>query len=416
VIAILRNDRRWRGVLAINDMAKVVAVTRAPPWHTYEPHTSADSWDPDVDPIRLINWIQRAYGIQLSGKRCADCVLNVAQDRHFHPVRDHLNGLHWDSTPRLETFFSSYCGSTDNLYTRAVARVMFVGLVARAMKPGCKHDTVVVLEGDQGIRKSTLLKVLASERYFAEATSEIGTKDAQLAMHGKWLLEIPELAGLGNAQVELIKAFFSRASDWLRPPYAKAHCDLLRSSAPVATTNASQYLKDRTGNRRYLPIKLGEAGPIDIDAVVRDRDQLWAEAVMMWRDCVPWWINRDDPVLALANRQVEARETVDPWEEQIRNWLSKPTCFAGRVEGRELRSPLDFRRGVSTTDVLTHCLMVPVERQCDQYAARVGVILRRIGMRCVRPYDRKAERKAQLRGEKYERRRVYRWPLSERQS
>jgi predicted P-loop ATPase len=326
-------------------------------------------------------------------------------------VRDYLSALQWDGKKRYEAFLSTYCGAIDGPYARAVARVLFIGLVARAMRPGCKHDCVVVLEGEQSIRKSTMLKTLAGARFFAEATSEIGSKDAQLGMHGKWLLEMPELAGFGKAQVEKIKAHFSSATDWLRPPYAKQFCDLPRSSAPIATTNDSQYLQDRTGNRRYLPILVGLSGPIDVASVERDRDQIWAEATAAFKAGATWWIDRDDPVLEIAKLQVARRETCDPWAQTISAWLAHPTSFEGLEHGREVRISMSISNGISTADVLRHCLMVPAERQHSQSASRVGSVLRQLGMESFRPRDRKAEAEAKERGIPFKRpATMFRWP------
>jgi hypothetical protein len=159
VHTILRHDSRWTGVLAIDDMAKIVAVTRRPPWHTYEPTTSAEAWNPDIDPVRLVDWLRRAYGLQMSGERLAACVLNVAQDRHFHPVRDYLSSLTWNGTKRVETFLSVYCRALDGPYAHAVARVLFVGvakLFSQAIDETRRSEARVLRErGDQVTLKKT---------------------------------------------------------------------------------------------------------------------------------------------------------------------------------------------------------------------------------------------------------------------
>lgn len=401
-LILLRHDYRWHGILAIDEMAQQMTAERIPPWQEYEPSARAGHWDPDTDPSRLSDWMARAYGIQMSAEKLATAALVVAQDRRFHPVREWLFGLEdHDGTPRVGTFFVAYFGAEDNPYTRAVGRVLLLGLVARAMAPGCKLDTVVVIEGPQGIRKSTACKRLVGDRFFAENTSEIGTKDAQLAMHGKWLLEMPELAGLTRAQVETTKAFFSRASDWLRPPYAKGYRELLRSSVPVATTNDSQYLRDRTGNRRYLPILCG--WQIDVESIERDRDQLFAEARELYQSGLPYHLH-DPAVLALADQQTERRETVDPWEETLLPWLREPTTQGMRGEA-----------GVTVLAALEK-LGVPADRRGPEMNVRIGGIFSRAMLICTRPRDKQAELQAEAQGISYKRPRVYVWPSATSES
>jgi putative DNA primase/helicase len=395
VTLILRHDRRWQGVLAVDEMAKQITTTQIAPWHETEPTAGIGVWDPDTDPQRLSEWLQSAYGISLSSEQVAKSVHVVAQDKRFHPVQEWLRGLpEHDGEPRVARLFPVYCGAPDNAYTHAVAQCLLVGLVARALAPGCKVDTCVVLEGPQGIRKSSFCKSLVGPSWFAESTCDVSTKDAQLAMHGKWLLEMPELAGLTRSQVEVTKAFFSRASDWLRPPYAKRHADLRRSSVPIATTNDSTYLRDRTGHRRFLPIR---CSTIDPAAVERDQEQLFAEAFALYQAGAAYWI--DDPaVLQLAAMQTSKRETVDPWRSHLTGWLGERT-----VSG--IRGSV----GVTVAQAL-ESLGVPKERQGPELDVRIGAIFAQLGLVRCRPRDREAERAAAAHGLPYERPRVYRLP------
>jgi predicted P-loop ATPase len=394
-VKILRNDWRWRGVLAIDEMAKQMTAAQIAPWHEYEPSARGGVWDTDADPTRMAIWFFDAYGMNLSKEKVSDAALVVAQDRPFHPVRQWLESLpEHDGTKRVEQFFPKHFAVAPSPYAQAVARILLVSLVARAMRPGCKVDTVVVLEGEQGLRKSSACKALVGERWFAENTCEVGTKDAQLALHGKWLLEMPELAGMTRAQVETVKAFFSRSSDWLRPPYGRRCTDLHRSSCNIATTNDSQYLRDRTGNRRYLPIRAGAR--IDADAIARDREQLFAEALALYRAGGKYYI--DEPaLLQAAQAQTEKRETIDTWEDRLRPWLHEHTVDGIRGE-----------TGVTVIDALSH-LQVPVERQGPEVSVRVGVLFKRLHLVQTRPRDRQAETDAAAVGAQYVRPRVYKW-------
>ncbi len=396
VIALLRHDRRWAGVLAIDEMAKRMTVTALPPWHDYEPAATSSCWNPDVDPTRMVDWFSRAYGFNLSAERVAACALVVAQDRALHPVKVWLERLPpHDGTTRVDLFFVRYFGAKDTPYTRTVGRCFILSLVARALRPGCKVDTVPVIEGAQGIRKSTGVKELVGDEWFGENTCEIGTKDAQLALHGKWLLEMPELAGMTKSQVEAIKAFYSRASDWIRPPYGKQFSDMKRSSVCVATTNDKQYLRDQTGNRRFWPVKCPH---VDVEAIRADREQIFAEALALYRDGTAWWIE-EKAVLAEAAEQAERREAIDPWLARLASWLDEMTSSGKRGDV-----------GITTGEALDS-LGMPRDRQTPAEAARVGQILRKLGLRDFRPHNRQAEADAAARGlPKPRRPTVFRWP------
>jgi predicted P-loop ATPase len=176
---------------------------------------------------------------------------------------------------------------------------------------------MLILEGPQGIRKSTALKVLASEPWFTDELAELGSKDAAQQMRGIWIIEMAELDAIGQADVSRIKAFLSRTTDRYRPPYERYVVTVPRQCVFAGTVNPDTYLRDETGNRRFWPLRCGD---IDLDGLRRDRDQLWAEAVARYRAGAPWWIE-DRALVAEASAAQEARYQGDAWDARIERWL-----------------------------------------------------------------------------------------------
>ena len=199
-------------------------------------------------------------------------------------------------------------------YHRAVSRSLLISAVARVFEPGCKADHVPVLEGPQGGGKSTSIGVLFSP-WFSDDLAELGTKDAAMQVRAAWGVEISELAAMTRGEIEKVKAFISRSTDIFRPPFGKRVVSVPRQSIFIGSTNSDKYIRDETGGRRFWPIACGS---IDIDALDRDRDQLWAEAVQLYYAGVQWWLNDAETVHATAEQ--EARRVEDAWEPVIEAW------------------------------------------------------------------------------------------------
>ena len=232
-------------------------------------------------------------------------------------MREYLNRLHWDGTPRLEGWTVTHLGAEDTPLNRAFGSLWMISAVARIMQPGSKADHMLILEGPQGAKKSTALAVLAGDGWFTDELAEIGSKDAALQMRGVWIIEIAELDAIGRAEVSRIKAFLSRTVDRYRPPYDRYVVDVPRQCVFAGSVNPDTYLRDETGNRRFWPVRCGR---IDLDALRRDRDQLWAEAVVRYREGAIWWIDDRDLITA-ANVEQEARVQPDAWHALIERWL-----------------------------------------------------------------------------------------------
>src|SRR6516225_7305783 len=232
-------------------------------------------------------WMQH-HGVHLRNKSAIRMVLAaVVRDNLFHPVRDYLDKLKWDGVPRLDKWLTSYLGVVEiENYTAMSGRWWMISAVARIYQPGCIAKYVLIIEGPQDLGKSTALRILGGE-WFTDDIETLGSKDSQLQIGNAWIIELPELASTRRAEIGAVKAFISRPVDKFRPPYGEHLIEQPRQCALAGTVNPEgKYLLDETGAVRYWPQK---AAKIDLVALERDRDQLWAEAVYRYKAVELWW-------------------------------------------------------------------------------------------------------------------------------
>jgi predicted P-loop ATPase len=315
VITALSNDPAFAGALVFDEFRQEILAARPLPWESTS-FQAPRPWNA-TDDVRCAEWLQRRE-INVTPLVVSRSVGAVANDIRVHPVRDYLDHLRWDGTPRLETWAIRYLGAKDTPLNRAFGARWLISAVARILRPGAKVDHMLILEGPQGTGKSTALKILAGEDWFTDELAEIGSKDCAQQMRGVWIIEIAELDAIGRAEVERIKAFLTRTTDRYRPPYERYVIDVPRQCVFAGSVNPDTYLRDETGNRRFWPLRCGR---IDLDTLRQDRDQLWAEAVARYRDGAIWWL--DDPdLIAAARVEQEARYQGDAWDARIDRWLT----------------------------------------------------------------------------------------------
>jgi predicted P-loop ATPase len=278
---ILDNDPDFAG-FAFNDLAGRIQVTSKLPWN----RPVGNSFWRDADTAQLKSLIDSRY-LAFSSRNHDVAFTKIADDRHFHPIRDYLNGLpQWDGVKRVEELFIRYLKTDDTPYVRAVTRKTFAAAVARIYYPGTKFDNVLVLDGEQGIGKSTIVKDLVGSDYYSETLSlaDMESKAGAEKLQGVWIAEIGELAGMKKADIERVKAFFSTSDDQYRPSYGKTVESHPRQCVIIATVNGEHgYLRDITGNRRYWVIKSHlERHRMVWQPAEAYRTQFWAEAKAIW--------------------------------------------------------------------------------------------------------------------------------------
>ena len=263
--------------------------------------------------------VDEKFGFRPSKDLFWTVVAVAARKAGFHPVRDYLDGLAWDCTPRVDAWLSVYGGAEDSAYTRAVAALMLIAAVRRVRQPGCKFDEMLVLESEQGTDKSSALKVLAVEESWFTDDMPLNAdgKGVIERLRGRWLVECAELRGMRRGDIEHVKAFLSRQMDRARLSYDRLNTEVARQSVFFGTTNSSKYLRDTTGARRFWPVRVKA---FDLVALRRDRDQLWAEAAQ--REAAGESIRLDPALYAAAAVEQAERSVEDPFFEQIAHVLS----------------------------------------------------------------------------------------------
>lgn len=309
IALILGNDKRWLGVIAYDSFSSQIRKMRTPPYGG-----GPGAWS-DLDDIKVTLWLADVYGLRVKSAMVLEAVNSVAHDNAFHPVREYLDGLMWDGTLRLEHWLHQRLGVADSEYSRKVAKRWPLSAVARVFEPGCKADSVLILEGIQGAGKSTSMAVLGG-LWFMDTPFNLGDKDGYQAIRGKWIVELGELDAFNKAESTRAKQFFSASVDTYRESYGRRVLDVPRQCVFVGTTNQDEYLKDDTGNRRYWPVMCTK---VDLDGLRADRDQLWAEAVACYRAGHVWWVEREESEVFAAEQ--DQRYQADMWEEPIIKYL-----------------------------------------------------------------------------------------------
>jgi len=353
---ILGNDERWAGVIGFSAFSSKIVKLRAAPYGG-----GVGDWA-DIDDMLVMKWLAQQYNLRVKASSVIEAVSVVAHDHAFHPVRNYLHGLEWDRVPRLATWLTDIMGVEATDYSSKVGKRWMVSAVGRVMQPGCKADSVMILEGAQGAGKSTAMSVLGGA-WFMDTPFALGDKDGFQAIRGKWIIELGELDSFNKAESTKAKQFFSASTDTYRESYGRRTMDVPRQCVFVGTTNQDEYLKDATGNRRYWPVACTK---VDLEQLREVRDQLWAEAMFCYQSGDIWWVNRDESTL-FAEAQ-ESRFVVDEWEGPVVKWLEESQIGAT----------------ASGEDILAGALKLDYGHWGKPEQMRVGAIMHRLGWRKVR--------------------------------
>jgi predicted P-loop ATPase len=363
LLAYLRNDPSWQEVVTYDEFAQVVWLEKPIP---RTDGSLPNDWrrrpleDTDID--EAVEWFQLSDFPHIGPEKVYRSIMQHAtKSAAYHPVRDYLEELHWDDTERLDQWLIDCCGGqadTKNTakYLREVGSKWMISAVARILDPGCQVDHVLIFEGTQGIGKTTALRILGGDHFSDGLPADVHTKDARDHVRGKWIIELAELSQMGRADIEAVKAFVSRREERFRPAYGKAEIFYPRQCVFAGTTNKAEYLRDETGNRRFWPVKVDN---IDLAALERNRDQLWAESVTRFRKGELWHLT-DAAVIATAKAEQSDRYLSDAWEGAITKY----------VAGQER---------VTVSEVMTNALDCPKSQQRRSEQNRVVAVLERLG-------------------------------------
>jgi len=374
VLTVLAWHESWAGVIAFDAFAESVVTLRRPPLRAQDEFQfDAGEWTDELSVVTA-SWFGSEIGFEPGVDMVDRVVATHARKKVVHPVKDWLESLQWDGTARLDDLLPRYFGTPDTVYSRAVGSKWAISAVARVLQPGCQADAMLVLEGKQGAGKSTGIEALCGASWFADSGIDPGNKDSYQNLRSKWIYEFGELSSIKGREIEKVKAFVSARSDTYRPSYGRRALSFPRQNVFVGTTNDSHYLSDRTGNRRFWPVRCER--DIDVSLIRADREQLWAEAVARYKAHEAWHVDTAE-LRALCVEEQSAHEQLDDWEPIVRQWLTNPTVpVLGDREEREL---LNVGTGIGTAHVLLGALNLRPSDVNQTATTRAGYVLRSLG-------------------------------------
>jgi predicted P-loop ATPase len=353
----LRTDPVLSGLIRFNTFFETLEFSRS-----NQINSSAKEGDyiNDNDIILIRSYFSKNLHYNVSIKMIYECITSVAiQDNSYHPVINYLNSLKWDGVNRLDRWLVDYAGAQNYEYTHEVSSKTLIAAVKRIFEPGCKVDTMLILEGSQGLKKSQLIEMIGKEWYADVMFTH--DKDMVQAIKHAWIVEISELNGIGRREIDEVKAFLSRNTDLVRMPYDRLSRRYPRHNIFFGTINPdgdNSYLRDATGNRRFWPV---EVSYIDLKGLSENVDNLWAEAVVRYKAGEKVYLTNEITINQAFTKQEERME-VDPWMDIIEGYLMKNS----------------FNQ-VSLAEIAENALDLSKERMEDRFIKRIARALKKLG-------------------------------------
>lgn len=320
----------------------------------------------DVDVTMAKDWFAKTWGFEPPDEKIRSAISVIAFENRFHPVRAWLKSLPaWDEVERADALLSKYIPCAGDSELKAVCgRRFLVSLVRRIFEPGCQSDQLLILEGNQGIFKSSAFRALVGDEWFSDAAFNVEDKDAVMVIFSKWLIEFGELSTLDKTTAEHTKAFITRRSDRIRAPFDRKAKDYPRQCVFVGSTNREEYLKDDTGNRRYWPFKVTSF--CRVEEIARDRAQLFAEALYYYECGEVTYLKEPHLVSKMANVQ-SSKEVHDIVVEQVEAVISS--------EEKRIGKPFD---NFKVLELTTAAARVGIKLE-NVSVHRLGAALRKLG-------------------------------------
>jgi putative DNA primase/helicase len=351
---ILTHDSRWKGRIRLNEFRADEEILDCGRWRGLT----------DVDAIKVQRWVSAEYRLDYQTATVHEQLIGVAHEHRRHPVRDYLQSLLWDGTKRMDSWLGDVFGVEPTVGAHRVGRAWLISMVARIMSPGCKVDTVPILIGKQGLRKSTTLRAMMPDAaWFSDSDIPLHhSQDKYQVIQGVWLYEIAEFDRFtSKADAAEVKAYVSSQRDTFRRSHGRRVASVDRQVVFAGSTNAAEFLVDATGSRRYWPLVCAKADP---DVMRELRDQLWAEAVAAYESGESWWLSSD--VAAEVAEMADEFRVGDPWDEPLAAWLAEQTATA-RMSG------------LIMADILANAVGTPIGVATKREQGRAGAIMVRLG-------------------------------------
>lgn len=366
---LLTNDPEWSGCIHYDEFSARIIWHKSPPliMGLLQPVPGEQLADQHI--VYAQHWLARYRNVSFSADAVNAALSCAASVNKYHPVRDYLQALQWDGQLRIHKWLQDYLGAPDDEYIHHVGRLWLISAVARVMQPGCQVDYMLVLEGKQGIGKSTAARILAGEWYLP-SVPDLQNKDSSAALRGKWIAEFAELDAMHRAELTRVKEYLTRTVDSYRPVYERHSINQLRQTVFLGTTNDTNWNKDETGEaRRFWPIPCTALRRAELLA---DRDQLWAEAYAAHTEGIQWHPQED--MLGGIIEAQELRHHTDDWDRRIASWLD------GSAEATA-------RNDVLIGDILSGPLGIEPGKQDKAVQTRVGQALKRLGWKKQRLHE-----------------------------
>jgi len=316
-ILLLTHEIGIRGLFRFNEFSKQLEIHGRVPWENSRKNIYNNIDDREIECIKI--YLDEKFRIEFPTTVVYRAIDLVGAGNSYHPIQDEIKSYTWDKKERIDYWLQTYCGVADSEIVRMFSRKVLVAMIERVFNPGCKFDYVLVLEGKQGIGKSTACKILGGD-WYGDAPIDPKDKDCIPYIHSHWLIELSEMITTRKTEVDQLKNFISRTEDDVRLPYERTRKRFPRQCVFIGTINpeASGYLNDTTGNRRYWSVYCSK---INISELKRDRDQLFAEALIKYQNKEPLYLPQQFNMELIEN--AKTRQTIDPWGVAIMDWVQK---------------------------------------------------------------------------------------------